>query len=154
MSNLVGNLENSFFSRRDSFDDQQDIGRTVRFVVGVVVLRFYGPSTHSRSYRAWSVILTKRFPARFPKAVYQYLVHILSPVTDNFSSWNNGRRNELIIGLNLYEIMCQTWESISVSLASQGTSLSTELWHPIETTGKPTKWCLRSAMTQISFRPV
>ena len=25
-------------------------------------------------------------------AVYQYLVHILSPVTDNCSSWENGRR--------------------------------------------------------------
>ena len=51
----------------------------------VVVLGFYGPSTHFRSFRARSVSLSTLF---LGKVVYQYmyLVNILSPVTDNCPS--------------------------------------------------------------------
>ena len=32
----------------------------------VIILEFYGPSTHFRSYRVWSVILTTQFVGKSP----------------------------------------------------------------------------------------
>ena len=57
----------------------------------LVSFLFYGPSTHLRSFRARSVTLTTLI---LGKTVYQYLVHILLPVTDNCSSWISGRGRE------------------------------------------------------------
>ena len=62
-------------------------------LVVVVVLVFYGPSTLFRSFLARSLFLSKN----------QYLVHILSPVTDNCpieSGGENGRRNYFITNLH------------------------------------------------------
>ena len=52
---------------------------------------FYGPSTHFRSFRVQSVILTTLFLGKPPRQFTQYFVHILSPVTENCSSWISGR---------------------------------------------------------------
>ena len=58
----------------------------------VVVLVFYGPSTLFRSFRVLSVNLSILFLGKPPRQLnYQYLVHILLPVTDNCPSWISGR---------------------------------------------------------------
>ena len=54
---------------------------------------------------------------------YQYLVHILPPVTNNCSSWINGRGRmavDIFSWPSLHERMCQTWGSNSGPLACQG----------------------------------
>ena len=114
---------------------------------------FYGPSTHFRSFWAWSVTLITFF-----QAVYQYLVHILSPVTDNCSSWISGRRRmavEFFSWPSPHERMCRTWGSNSGTLACQTILI---IWskqfekkssfpHPKETPHKTwlqlAKWLLR-----------
>ena len=68
--------------------------------------------------------------ASLPEAGNQYLAHILSPLTDNWSSWISGRGRmavEIISWPNLHEKMCWTRGSIAVPLDSQVTSLLTEL---------------------------
>ena len=80
---------------------------------------FYGPWTHFRSFRA----------------VYQYLVHILSPVTDNCSSWISGRGRmavEMFSWPSLHERMCRTWGSNSGPLTCQANLLLIELPRPVK----------------------
>ena len=58
----------------------------------LVLFLFYGPSTHFRSFRARSVNLATLFLGKPPRHFTSTnLVHILSPVTDNCSSWISGR---------------------------------------------------------------
>ena len=66
-------------------------GLSIRPSVRLVWFLFYGPSTHFRSFRARSVNLATLFLGKPPRQFYQYLVHILSPVTDNCYSWISGR---------------------------------------------------------------
>ena len=57
-------------------------------------------------------------------------MHILSPVTDNCSSWISGRGRmavEMFSWPNLHERMCRTWGSNSGPLACQANSLPIEL---------------------------
>ena len=88
-------------------------------------LVFYGHSTHFRSFRARSVNLAILFLGK-----YQYLVSILSPVTDNCPSWISGRERmvvEIISWPNLNERMfCRTWGSDPRPSAYQADA------HPIE----------------------
>ena len=96
---------------------------------------FCGPSTHFRSVRARSVTLTTLFLGKPPMAVYQYLVHILSPVTDNCSSWISGRGRmavEVFSWLCLHERMCLTWGSNSGRLACPADTLLIELLRPAQ----------------------
>ena len=68
-------------------------------------------------------------PGQASKAVYQYLVHILSPVTDNFSSWISGRGRMAVKKFSwprLHERICRTWGSNSGPLACQATTLPIE----------------------------
>ena len=105
--------------------------QVLNFSVFLVWFLFYGPSTHFRSFRARSVNLAILFLGKPPfPAVYQYLVHILSIVTDNFSSWISGRGRiavEMFSWPSLHERMCRTWGSNSGLLACQANSLSIEL---------------------------
>ena len=59
--------------------------------VVVVVLVFYGPWTHFRSFRVRSVNLSTLFLGKPPRQFISTLVHILSPVTDNCPSIISGR---------------------------------------------------------------
>ena len=72
-------------------------------------------------------------PGQASYAVYQYLVHILSPVTDNCSSWISGRGRiavEIFSWPSLHERMCRTWGSSSRPLAYQADMLPNELPRP------------------------
>ena len=58
-------------------------------------------------------------PADF--TIHRYLVHILSPVSDNCSSWISGRGRmavEIFSWPGLHERMCRTWVSNSGPLDS------------------------------------
>ena len=102
---------------------------------GLVWFLFYGPSTHFRSFRARSVNLATLFLGKPPRQfTYQYLVQILSPVTDNCSSWISGRGRmavEMFSWPSLHERMCRTWGSNSGPLACQANSLPFELPRPV-----------------------
>ena len=86
-------------------------------VVWLVELVFYGPSTHFRSFQAQSVNLATLFLGKPPGqfTCNQYLVRILSPVTDNSLSWISGRERMVVENFswsNLNERMfCWTWGS-------------------------------------------
>ena len=65
-------------------------------------------------------------------------MHILSPVTDNCSSWISGRRRmavEMFSWPSLHERMCRTWGSNSGPLACQANSLPIELPRPVSLNG-------------------
>ena len=65
--------------------------------------------------------------------VFPLLVHILSPVTDNFSSWisrRGGMAVEIFSWPSLHERMCRTWGSNSEPLAYQADTLPIELPRP------------------------
>ena len=62
-------------------------------------------------------------------------MHILSPITNNCSSWIGGRGRmaaEMFSWPSLHERMCRTWGSNSGPLACQADSLSIELPRPVE----------------------
>ena len=64
------------------------------------------------------------------QAVYQYLVHILSLVTDNCSSWISGRGRmavEIFSWPSLYERMCQTYKETVLKIESKKVSIVQEL---------------------------
>ena len=128
----------SFFfisSILSSFSSVSSVGRRLDILILVLVwFLFYGPSTHFRSFRAQSVNLATLFLGKPPRQFYQYLVHILSPVTDNCSSWISGRGRmavEMFSWPNLHERICRTWGSNSGPLACQANSLSIELPRPV-----------------------
>ena len=76
-------------------------------------------------------------PGQASKAVYRYLVHILSPVTDKCSSWISGRRRmavEMVSWPSLHERICMTWGLNSGPLACQADALPIELPRPAEFT--------------------
>ena len=95
---------------------------------------FYCYSIHFRIFRARSVNLATLFLSKPPRQFYQYLVHILSPVTDNCSSWISGRGRmavEIFSWPSLHERMCRTWGSNSGPLACQANILPIELPRPV-----------------------
>ena len=73
---------------------------------------FYGPSTHFRSFRERSVNLANWSWSSLLGSSNQYLVHILSPVTDNCSSWIRGR------GRMAVEML--SWPSLQKECAGRG----------------------------------
>ena len=87
---------------------------------------FYGPSTHFRSFWAWSSNPNHTVCGQASK----YLVHILSPVNDNCSSWIS-RRGRMAIEIfswpSLNERMCWTWGLNSGPLACQVDTVPIEL---------------------------
>ena len=90
------------------------------------------PSTNFRSFSARSITLTTLFLGK-----YQYLVHILSPVTDNCSSWISGRGRmaiEIFSWPSLHERMCRMWGSNSALLACLADTFSIELPRPVHQT--------------------
>ena len=79
-------------------------------------------------------LLYHSVPGQASYAVYQCLVHILSPVTDNCSSWISGRGRmavEMFSWPSLHERMCRTWGSNSGPLACQVDSLPIKLPCPV-----------------------
>ena len=92
----------------------------------VVVLAFYGPLTLLRSFPVRSVNLSTLFLDK----PYQYLVHILSPVTDNCPSWISGRERmavEIISWPFFTKECCRAWRSNMQPSAYQADAHPTEL---------------------------
>ena len=102
----------------------------------LVVLVFYGPSTHFRSFRARSVNLATLFlgkpPGKFTSL--PVLNTILSPVTDNCPSWISGRERmvvEMFLWPNLNERMfCRMWGSNPLPSAYQADAHTIALPRP------------------------
>ena len=59
--------------------------------VGCTVLVYNGPSTRFKVISSWVSLLIHIVPEQASYAVYQYLVHILSPLTDNCPSRISGK---------------------------------------------------------------
>ena len=81
-------------------------------IFDVDVLVFYGPLTHFRSF--WARSVTHTVTGQAFKAVYQYLMHILSAVIDNCPTWNSGRESmaiQIISWPNSTKECCRTWGS-------------------------------------------
>ena len=113
----------------------------------VVVLVFYCPWTPAFDtfpvISAWWVNLSTVFLGKPPKAVYQHLVHILSPVTLDCPSWISGREKMAV--------------ETSAQKSHQVQSCKHELAaHLSRLMIKPRNWPLFPAKTQISqsIRPV
>ena len=99
---------------------------------------FYGPSTHFRSFQARSVNLATLFLGKPPRQFTSTYVYILSPVTDNCSSWISRRRRmdvEMFSWPSLHKRMCRTWGSNSGPLACQANTLPIELPCPANQNG-------------------
>ena len=113
----------------------------------VVVLVFYCPSTPAfdtfQVISARWVNLSTVFLGKPPKAVYQHLVHILSPVTLDCPSWISGREKMAV----------ETSAKKSHQVQSCKHELAAHLSHLMI---KPRNWPICPAKTQISLgiRPV
>ena len=87
------------------------------------------PRSQLRSCRDGQLFYPHCSWASLPGAGNRYLAHILSPLTDNFSSWISGRGRmavKIISWPNLHEKMWRMRGWIVVPLDSQATSLPTE----------------------------
>ena len=90
-SNNVNSLKEMLRDTREANDVALNVVRVMKLSVATKVYRellvwflFYGPSTHFRSFRRGQLVtLTTLFLGNF--------VHVLSPVTDNCSSWISRR---------------------------------------------------------------
>ena len=183
MSYLVGNPEDRF-SHNEAHLDTRSVIRSrqrwtkvlmrclrcpdwlVTFVVCICWIRFSHDVTHFfglmlyvhgkqlRSYRDGQLSYPHCSWASLPEAGFQYLAHIISPLTDKCSSLISGRGRmavEIFSWPNLHEKMCRTRGSIAMPLDSQAISLPTRLTHFFEHTYRYEPRCEKTGLR--GFRP-